>query len=452
MTTRQTKPNGNSRFCVRRSVLSQRNPDSESRFNTVRAATEVPAAAGCKSRNSMTRWRKRTYPTILLAGVLCLGLLRPALAAPGSWTQAADLPSPTSAPVACAVDGILYVIGGHYPYNTALETVWAYHPATNGWTRKADLPIARRFAAAAVVDRMIYVVGGTTGPFPGTLVRSVAVYNPRTDTWTNGANIPTPRALLAACAVDGIIYAIGGTSSAQEFSTVEAYDPTNNVWTARSSLPCPLTGLTLSVVNGWIYAFHGTSTFAYDPQTNRWTAKAHFSPFSWILMSSAMDGIIYLFGGCKEFMALGAHDFALAYDPDQDQFTTRRKMPRTRLGAGCAVIDGRIYLAGGASKDPLAFPDAIYYKVVDVFDPQGGVTPEILSLTCESPNQVRLLWQGEAGIRYGVESRPNVATGAWTRMALPTGTSVLATNSVVETTCTVSTADPKRFFRVLESN
>ena len=128
-------------------------------------------------------------PCIL--ALLLLLLAYPALAAPGSWTQTADLPSPTSTPVACVVDGILYVIGGHYPYTNALATVWAYDPATNGWTRKADLPTARRFAAAAVVDGMIYVVGGSSGTWPGTRVLPVAAYNPRTDTWTNGANIPT---------------------------------------------------------------------------------------------------------------------------------------------------------------------------------------------------------------------------------------------------------------------
>ena len=143
----------------------------------------------------------------------------------------------------------------------------------------------------------------------------------------------------------------------------------------------------------------------------------------------------------------------LAYDPAQDRFTARRKMPRTRCGAGCAVIDGKIYLAGGVSKEPIVNPDAIYYTVVDVFDPQGGVTPQILSLTCESTNQVRLVWQGEAGISYGVESRPNVATGAWTRATFTSGTnSVLATNALVEATCIVPTVDTNRFFRVLEAN
>ena len=390
-------------------------------------------------------------PCILV--LLGLLLAYPALAAPGSWSQTADLPSPTSTPVACAVDGILYVIGGHYPYYTvALPTVWAYDPATNGWTRKADLPTTRRFAAAAVVDGMIYVIGGTSGSWPGTLVLPVAAYNPRTDRWTNGANIPTPRGGLAACAVDGIIYAIGGSAGGAYFSTVEAYDPTNNVWTTKSPLPQPLLCLAASVVSNKIYAFCGTSTFVYDPQANRWTAKAPFSPFSWGLMSGAVDGIIYLFGGwtadCK-----GAYDFTLAYDPAQDRFTARRKMPRTRSTAGCAVIDGKIYLAGGISQEPIVNTNAIYYASVDVFDPQGGVTPQILSLSCESTNQVRLVWQGEAGISYGVESRPSVASGPWTRMMFTTGTNtVMATNALVEASCLVPPAGTNRFFRVLEAN
>jgi hypothetical protein len=68
----------------------------------------------------------------------------------------------------------------------------------------------------------------------------------------------------------------------------------------------------------------------------------------------------------------------------------------------------------------------------------------------ESP---RLVWQGEAGISYGVESRPNVATGAWTRAMFTSGTnSVLATNALVQATCILPTVDTNRFFRVLEAN
>jgi hypothetical protein len=144
------------------------------------------------------------------------------------------------------------------------------------------------------------------------------------------------------------------------------------------------------------------------------------------------------------------YDFSLTYDPAQDRFTSKRKMPRTRATGGCGVIDGKIYLAGGVDKEPVANV-AIYWKVLDVFDPQGGVTSQILSLACESTNRVRLSWQGEAGILYGVQSRPNLASGSWTRNTFSTGTnSVLATNGLVEATCVVPTADTNRFFRVLE--
>ena len=94
-------------------------------------------------------------------------------------------------------------------------------------------------------------------------------------------------------------------------------------------------------------------------------------------MSATVDGIIYLFGGMTEDL-YGSFDFTLAYDPAQDRFTARRKMPRTRLTAACGVIDGKVYLAGGVNKEPVVNPDAVYYKDLDVFDPQGGVTPQIL--------------------------------------------------------------------------
>jgi len=126
-------------------------------------------------------------------------------------------------------------------------------------------------------------------------------------------------------------------------------------------------------------------------------------------------------------------------------------MPRTRLTAGCGVLDGKVYLAAGVSKEPMVNGDAVYYTTLDVFDPQGGVTPQFLSLACESTNHVRLAWQGEAGLRYGVQSKPNVAKGPWTRVMFSTGSnSVLATSSLVEASCIVPPADTNRFFRVLE--
>ena len=309
------------------------------------------------------------------------------------------------------------------------------------------------------MDGIIYVIGGGgTGSIPGVPLKTVEAYDPKTDTWVTKADMPTARSLLAACTVDGIIYAIGGGYDFDNpYSRVEAYDPKTNQWIRKRDLPKPLLWSTASVVSGRIYVFvatqpvaeHPSDTFAYDPTTDLWANKAQFSPWTVGLASSTVDGIIYLFGGMTS--TYGGHDFVLVYDPTLDRFSARRKMLRTRMTSACGAIAGKIYLAGGVSEDPVVFSAAVYYRNLDVFDPQGGVTPQILSGSLESSNSFRLVWQAEAGIKYGVESSPN-ATGPWTRATLPTGTTVTATNGVIETKCTVPSGQAKRFFRVLEAN
>jgi hypothetical protein len=79
------------------------------------------------------------------------------------------------------------------------------------------------------------------------------------------------------------------------------------------------------------------------------------------------------------------------------------------------------------------YPGGHYYSDLWVFDPEAGVFPRFLSLTRESPTRVRLLWQGEAGLRYGIQSKVNVAGGMWTRSVFSTGTNAIrATNTQKE--------------------
>lgn len=384
-----------------------------------------------------------------LTTFLILSLFCPAWAAPGSWSQEADMPAHGSATAACVVDGILYVIGGNYPWPQPLHTVWAYDPKTDSWMRKSDMPTPRNALAAAAVDGVIYVMGGIPG---GVGVNTVEAYDPKTDSWATKASMATGRGALAACAVDGIIYAIGGTSSwPDRLSTVEAYDSRTDRWSKKSNLPTGVVFPTASAANGIIYVFMGTNTFAYDPKNDRWTMKARFSPWSYGLMSGTVDGIIYLFGGMTEDLH-GSYDFVLAYDPAQDRFSSKRKMPRTNVGAACGVISEKVYIAAGVSKEPAVNPDEVYYTSLDIFDPQGGVTPKILSTALESTNRWRLAWQAETGIKYGLESTPELLTNRWIRVSLPSGSTVTATNNLVETHLPFFLSEPSRFFRVFETN
>ena len=371
------------------------------------------------------------------------------------------MPMALDAHASCEVDGILYVIGGHKDVGvyTQLPTLFAYDPKTDAWTRKKDMPTARRWPAACVVDGIIYVIGGGGMFSPATNV--VEAYDPKTDAWTTRAGLPTPRSYVAACAVDGIIYAIGGATETSRvdrriLDTVEAYDPRTDQWSSRTRVPTSMWFHSASVANGLIYVFYRKRTFEYDPMTDRWTTKASIpasSLNSWFTASSAVADMVYLFGGSSDD-GWTTYDLTLAYDRVQNRFTAKRKIPVTCEAAACATIDGKIYHSGGANQDPIVHPvGAVYYDSLWVFDPQGGVTPRLLSLNRESPNRVRLAWQGEAGRLYGVQSTPNLAAVVWPRLQFSTGTnSILATNALVEAICPVPSGDTQRFFRAIEAD
>jgi len=128
-------------------------------------------------------------------------------------------------------------------------------------------------------------------------------------------------------------------------------------------------------------------------------------------------------------------------------WTLKAPMPMALDAPASCEVDGILYVIGGGCM----FSPAL--DTVEAYDPQGGVAPQLLTLTRESADSVRLAWQGEAGRLYGVESKLNLATGPWTRVKFSSGAnSILATNELVEATCNVPTGDTQRFFRVLEAN
>jgi hypothetical protein len=87
-----------------------------------------------------------------------------------------------------------------------------------------------------------------------------------------------------------------------------------------------------------------------------------------------------------------------------------------------------------------------------VFDPQSGVAPQCLSLIFANTNTVRLVWKGEAGRLYGVQTTPDPVKGPWTQINLTAGNTILATNEEVEVHYTVPPEATRRFFRIFEAN
>lgn len=370
-------------------------------------------------------------------------------AGPGSWVRKANMPMAISTPAACAVDGILYVIGGHDRSYQQLATVFAYDPKTDQWTRKSDMPTARRWMSAAVVDGVIYAMGG--GGWQDPVSNVVEAYNPKTDTWTARAPMPTGRFTFAACALDGVIYAMGGgDNQMQGLATVEAYDPVADRWTSRKPMPEAI-GLTAATVEGGlIHICHGKDVLTYDPGREKWTTRSPFPTWRHAAMAGSFGGVLYLFGGCNSDYSV-TYNQATGFDLTSGTVLAKRHIPRTRAFGAGAMIDGKIYLVGGADREPVADPTAIFWNVLDVFDPQGGVTPMITGIDPKPSEPLQLTWQGEAGVLYSVYATTDSVRGPWSRVTLTSGkNTVLATNAVVGASVENSSAIESRFFRVVD--
>ena len=296
--------------------------------------------------------------------VLALGLASVSLAAEGTWTRKADMPTRRWELSTSVVDGKIYAIGGASAYGSRpLRTVEEYDPATDTWTTKSEMPTARQGLSTSVVDGKIYAIGGGAGSggsyTGGKTFSTVEEYDTATDTWTTKSEMPTARGWHSAGVVDGRIYVIGGSPS-YPFSAVlmlEVYEPATDTWTQKGDIPCASSTSFASVVDGKIYTFGGyvcRQSYEYDPGTDTWTQKADMPTYRVALSGSALDGKIYAIGGQKPSPPYPGLATVEVYDPATDTWTTGPDMPTPRWISSTSVVDGKIYAIGGMDNYPAA--------------------------------------------------------------------------------------------------
>jgi N-acetylneuraminic acid mutarotase len=241
-----------------------------------------------------------------------------------------------------------------------LGAVEMFDPQVDAWQRRSDMPTPRGAASACAVDGIIYVLGGAR--LTSTGVSTVEAYNPLTDTWTKKTDVPTPRQGPAACEVDDLIYVIGGlVQSTWPTAATEAYDPKTDTWTTRKPMPIAAGVVSSAVVDGKIYVMGGGSagsagratTFVYDPKADTWTQKANMPTARMGSCACALDGIIYVIGGTP-YGGGSALTTAEAYNPATNAWVTIPNMPTPRKYPAGAVTNGKLYVVGGLESAPVA--------------------------------------------------------------------------------------------------
>ena len=84
----------------------------------------------------------------------------------------------------------------------------------------------------------------------------------------------------------------------------------------------------------------------------RWEPRASMPTSRSSFATAAVDDLVYTFGGMNSVLSPDTYlDTVEIYDPITDTWRTGPPLPRPRIGAATAIIDGGIYLAGGYTWD-----------------------------------------------------------------------------------------------------
>jgi N-acetylneuraminic acid mutarotase len=222
--------------------------------------------------------------------------------------------------------------------------------------------------------------------------------------------MPTPRNALSTAVVDGKVYAIGGWGfdlpeggwqaldlkvggGAKDFSTVEVYDPETDTWATRADMPTPRSHMTVSAVGGRIYAIGGgiprlgadvylPLMEVYDTATNRWAPAVDMPTPRSVLSSSVIDGRIYVMGGAigprsassqeERARNVGTLSVVEIYDPASGRWTRGADLATSRGWFSTSVVNGKVYVVGGRSKSPDRGILDFTFPGVEVYTPTRG--------------------------------------------------------------------------------
>jgi N-acetylneuraminic acid mutarotase len=128
-------------------------------------------------------------------------------------------------------------------------------------------------------------------------------------------------------------------------------------------------------------AWHGAG--AQAPALGTWAKKAPMRFARSELQAAAVDGKIYVVGGGRTDMRDGkpfenqANGDTDEYDPKTDSWRVRASMPEGGTHNSIAVLDGKIYIAGGFAGRQHTLPTASVYS----YDPAADTWRKLASLS-----------------------------------------------------------------------
>jgi hypothetical protein len=199
---------------------------------------------------------------------------------------------------------------------------------------------------------------------------------PEVEGWTMGTAMPLARAEHAVAELNGKIWVLGGWPPGRLTSNlVQIFDPATGFWSLGPSLPQPLHHTHAASAGGKLYVIGGetdgaltgrpgqevANTWVHDPAVGGWVARAPMPTARSAGGEAVLDGKIYVAGGRGD----GGSAFQ-AYDPATDTWEVLPDLPSQRNHLAMGAIDGKIYVVGGRTSPGFT---AERLDVVEIYDP-----------------------------------------------------------------------------------
>lgn len=198
------------------------------------------------------------------------------------------------------------------------------------------------------------------------------------DGWSMGATMPLPRTEHAVAEFDGKIWVLGGYPPGRLPSDlVQIYDPATSRWSLGPSLPQAIHHTHVAAVGGKIYVLGGeiegastgrpekfiSDVWMHDPAVGGWVARAPMPTPRGGGGKAVVDGKIYVAGGRPP----GGSAFEV-YDPATDTWAKLPDLPTQRNHLAMVAINGKIFVAGGRT-GPGATAERV--DVLEIYDPKS---------------------------------------------------------------------------------
>ncbi len=295
--------------------------------------------------------------------------------APGDslWKPRARVPSPRGHASSLAVnDNSYFTISGnvgHDPVPVDSRVVEAYNAATDSWSSKRSPPfsLSHTEPSTFAYNGGIMSAGGRSREIGRENNREVLWYSPQSDRWRFVANGPV--AMLGGLAMerrDTLYYGFGAASWSVPTTHELWKRGLRDNWHVFDSLPAPMGEVAAGIIGDSLYVVGAGSneTLIFDLALGRWL-PLHLSPVRPARgnhhAGEIVDNKWYLFGGFGD----QSEGLVQMFDPVWGRWELRAAMPFAAGSSSSALVNGKVYVAGGIVSGRTTAEAAVY-------DPQSN--------------------------------------------------------------------------------